>query len=196
MRYVSYNIHINGTYHCSARYSQLGTLHAALKREFGAAAVGYFPSKKFFYISPEASDDRRHQLQVFLQTIAQTPAIITGSTFQTFLLNAQKEVQRGPEVEAQLDVYLCNGKSVKVDITSTDQTDDVLEAVRCVTISSHSLFAFKISSHSFFALKISSFSHGLVFYFNFMFVWLWIVVSFVAFSMNGRRQTHYRFQPI
>ena len=52
-----------------------------------------------------------------------------GQTFQNFLLNAQKEVQRGPEEDVQLEVYLVNGKSVKVDIMSTDQTDDVLETV-------------------------------------------------------------------
>lgn len=36
---------------------------------------------------------------------------------------------RSPEEDAQLEIFLVNGKSVTVDILSTDQTDDVLEAV-------------------------------------------------------------------
>lgn len=34
-----------------------------------------------------------------------------------------------PEEDAQLEIFLVNGKSVTVDILSTDQTDDVLESV-------------------------------------------------------------------
>lgn len=36
-------------------------------------------------------------------------------------------MQRGPDEDVQLEIFLVNGKSVKVDIVSTDQTDDVLE---------------------------------------------------------------------
>lgn len=54
-------------------------------------------------------------------------------TFQTFLLNSQKEVQKGPEEDVQLEIFLVNGKSVNVDIVSTDQTDDVLETVQCLS---------------------------------------------------------------
>jgi sorting nexin-17 len=104
-------------------------LYESLKREFGYDAVGEFPPKQFFYVSPKDCEERRYELQRFLQKIAQRPAIIQGSTFQTFLLNAQKEVQKGPEEEVQLDILLPNGKCLKVDIMSTDQSDDVLETV-------------------------------------------------------------------
>lgn len=40
-----------------------------------------------------------------------------------------QEVQKGPEEDVQLEIFLVNGKSIKVDIVSTDQTDDVLETV-------------------------------------------------------------------
>lgn len=132
LKYTAYHVHINGTYHCSVRYSTLSTLHNTLKREYGAEAVGDFPPKKFFHVSPEASEERRMQLQRFLQKVSQNPAIATGATFQTFLLNAQAEVQRGPEEEVQLEIYLCNGKSTTVDILSTHQTDDVLETAASV----------------------------------------------------------------
>ena len=129
IKYIAYHIHINGTYHCSARYSTLAKVYEALKREFGPEAVGEFPGKTFFFMSAAACDERRILLQRFLQRIAQNPAIINGPTFQSFLLNAQAEVQTGPEEEVQLEIYLCNGKTVKVDIMSTNQTDDVLETV-------------------------------------------------------------------
>ena len=41
------------------------------------------------------------------------------------------QVQKGPEEEVQLEVYLANGKRVAVDIVSTDQTEEVLETVGC-----------------------------------------------------------------
>jgi hypothetical protein len=73
---------------------------------------------------------RRFQLQNWMQKIGAQPLIVQGEIFQSFLLNAQKEVMKGPEEDVQLEIFLVNGKSVTVDICSTDQTDDVLEAVR------------------------------------------------------------------
>ncbi len=74
---------------------------------------------------------------MYLQKIAQQPRIVESATFQNFLLNAQKEVQRGPEEEGQLEILLMNGKSVTVDLVSTDQTDDVLETVYCLFLRLH-----------------------------------------------------------
>lgn len=128
-KFVVYNIHINGTYHCSARFSKLHELYETLKREFGAGLLGEFPRKTIFYMRPEESAQRRKLLEKFLQNIARNPHIVKGSTFQNFLLNAQSEVQRDPEENVQLEVYLPNGKSLTVDILSTNQTDDVLETV-------------------------------------------------------------------
>eukprot|EP00039_Didymoeca_costata_P006144 m.87789 g.87789 ORF g.87789 m.87789 type:complete len:500 (+) comp13129_c2_seq6:234-1733(+) len=131
-KFVSYNIHINGTYHCSARFSILHTLHERLKKQFGMGCLEQFPAKNLFYMKPEAAHLRRHQLQRWLQKIGAQPIIVNGETFQTFLLNAQKEVQKGPEEDVQLEIFLVNGKSIKVDIVSTDQTDDVLETAASV----------------------------------------------------------------
>lgn len=82
-----------------------------------------------FYLKPEQAHFRRYQLQNWLQKIGAQPLIVQGETFQNFLLNAQKEVQKGPEEDVQLEIFLVNGKSVTVDILSTDQTFDVLETV-------------------------------------------------------------------
>lgn len=130
---MAYNIHINGTYHCSARYSALSALHDKLKREFGAGCLEQFPGKSFFYMRPDQAHYRRLCLQRWIQKIAQQPLVRDSVTFQTFLLNSQKEVQKGPEEDVQLEIFLVNGKSVNVDIVSTDQTDDVLETVQCLS---------------------------------------------------------------
>lgn len=126
-KYVSYKIHINGTYHCSARFSVLARLHDRLKKQYGQGCLEQFPEKKIFYMKPEQANFRRYQLQVWLQKIGAQPLIVQGETFQQFLLNAQNEVKKGPEEDCQLDVYLVNGKKVTIDVVSTDQTNDVLE---------------------------------------------------------------------
>ena len=86
-----------------------------------------FPEKSMFYVKPEQAALRRYQLQRWLQKIGANALLVKGEHFQNFLLNAQKEVQKGPEEDVQLEIFLAHGRSVKVDIMSTDQTDDVLE---------------------------------------------------------------------
>ena len=125
--YVLYNIHINGTYHCSARFSVLSKLHERLKSQFGAGCLEAFPPKLLMYVKPEQAAHRKFMLQNWLQKIGAQPIIVQGETFQNFLLNAQKEVQKGPDQNVQLEIFLLNSRSVKFDIVSTDQTDDVLE---------------------------------------------------------------------
>lgn len=128
-KYVSYRIHINGTYHCSARFSHLHKLNERLTKQYGKGCMEQFPAKSLLYLKPEQAHYRRYQLQNWLQKIGAQPLIVQGEIFQSFLLNAQKEVQKGPEEDVQLEIFLVNGKSVTVDVSSTDQTDDVLEAV-------------------------------------------------------------------
>ena len=135
VRYVLYNIHINGTYHCSARYSVLRDLHERLKKKYGAGCLEQFPGKQLFYLTPEDANMRRLQLQRWIQRIGGQPLIATSEAFQSFLLNAQKEVQKEAEEEVQLEVYFVNEKSVKVTILSTDQTGDVLEKVSPLELS-------------------------------------------------------------
>ena len=51
-----------------------------------------FPGKSMFYMKPEQAHFRRYQLQRWIQKIGAQPLIVNGESFQTFLLNAQKEV--------------------------------------------------------------------------------------------------------
>ena len=63
-----------------------------------------------------------------MQQISESPAVLESATFTTFLLEAQEEYKVACE-EVELEVFLVNGKSIKIKALSTDQTDEVLEMV-------------------------------------------------------------------
>ena len=67
-------------------------------------------------------------LESWLQQIAEVPVVLESAAFTTFLLEAQEEVKTACE-EVELEVFLVNGKSIKINALSTDQTDEVLEMV-------------------------------------------------------------------
>ncbi|KAJ6661259.1 hypothetical protein lerEdw1_015396 [Lerista edwardsae] len=127
--YVAYNIHVNGVLHCQVRYSQLLGLHEQLKKEYGTNVVPAFPPKKIFTLTPAEVEQRREQLEKYMQAVRQDPLLGGSETFNGFLRKAQQETQRIPTEEVQLEVLLSNGQKVKVNILTSDQTEDVLEAV-------------------------------------------------------------------
>lgn len=127
--YTSFNIHINGVFHCTARFSLLHSFHEQLKKEFGVNALPPFPPKKLFPISGPKLDERRLMLERYIQIVSQEVAIANSDIFNSFLLTAQQETQKEQPENVNLDVYLMNGHKITVNIISTDQTEDVLETV-------------------------------------------------------------------
>ena len=65
--YVAYNIHVNGVLHCRVRYSQLLGLHEQLRKEYGANVLPAFPPKKLFSLTPAEVEQRREQLEKYMQ---------------------------------------------------------------------------------------------------------------------------------
>ncbi|XP_040282792.1 sorting nexin-17 [Bufo bufo] len=128
-QYVAYSIHVNGVLHCRVRYSQLFGLHEQLKKEYGNNVVPVFPPKKLFTLTPSEVEQRREQLEKYMQAVRQDPVLGSSETFNSFLRRSQQETQQIPTEEAQLEVFLSNGQKVKVSILTSDQTEDVLEAV-------------------------------------------------------------------
>jgi PX domain len=64
-----FNVHINGTFHCSVRYRQLLCLHEQLKRELEQPhCLPSFPPKKLLPLSQGQLDERRLMLEKYLQT--------------------------------------------------------------------------------------------------------------------------------
>ncbi|XP_075772393.1 sorting nexin-17 isoform X2 [Pelodiscus sinensis] len=127
--YVAYNIHVNGVLHCRVRYSQLLGLHEQLRKEYGANVVPAFPPKKLFTLTPAEVEQRREQLEKYMQAVRQDPVLGGSETFNSFLRKAQQETQQVPTEEVPLEVLLSNGQKVVVTILTSDQTEDVLEAV-------------------------------------------------------------------
>ncbi|XP_069743301.1 sorting nexin-17 isoform X2 [Narcine bancroftii] len=127
--YVAYNIHVNGVLHCRVRYRQLYGLHEQLRKEYGSNVLPHFPPKKIFSLTTAEVEQRREQLEKYIQNVRQDSLLGSSETFNSFLRKAQQETQQIPTQEVNLDVFLSNGQKVKVNIFSSDQTDDVLEAV-------------------------------------------------------------------
>ncbi|CAL8312930.1 unnamed protein product [Lota lota] len=127
--YVAYNIHVNGVLHCRLRYSQLLGLHEQIKKEYGTNVVPSFPPKKIFTLTPAEVEQRREHLEKYMQAVRQDPLLGSSELFNCFLRKAQQETQQIPTEEVSLEVGLSNGQKVTVSILTSDQTEDVLEAV-------------------------------------------------------------------
>ncbi|KAL9963088.1 hypothetical protein ACROYT_G032259 [Oculina patagonica] len=127
--YLAYNVHINGSYHCGIRFSDLYQFSEQLRKEFGPRITAKFPPRKLLSLTPVQVEERRAQLEKYLQAICQDPGIASSSLFVSFFLNAQKESMKASPESVQLDIYLMNGQKVALKIQSTDRTDDVLEAL-------------------------------------------------------------------
>ncbi|XP_043397870.1 sorting nexin-17 isoform X3 [Chelonia mydas] len=125
--YVAYNVHVNGVLHCRVRYRQLLGLHEQLRKEYGANVVPAFPPKKIFTLTPAEVEQRREQLEKYMQAVRQDPVLGGSETFNSFLRKAQQETQQIPTEEVPLEVLLSNGQKVTVTILTSDQTEDVLE---------------------------------------------------------------------
>lgn len=140
--YLLYNIHIDGLYHCSLRYKQLLHLHQLLTRKFSnvascnqqgsASSTPYqlpkFPPKKLLPLSGGQIEERRMQLEKYLQYISQDKLISSSSIFNLFLLEAQRESTRIKEKHVHLDIELVNGQKIRLTILTHDSADEILKA--------------------------------------------------------------------
>uniref|UniRef100_H0ZX23 Sorting nexin-17 n=1 Tax=Taeniopygia guttata TaxID=59729 RepID=H0ZX23_TAEGU len=106
-----------------------GAAAYVLRKEYGANVVPAFPPKKIFTLTPAEVEQRREQLEKYMQAVRQDPTLGGSETFNSFLRKAQQETQQIPTEEVVLEVLLSNGQKVKVTILTSDQTEDVLEAV-------------------------------------------------------------------
>lgn len=129
--YLLYNVHIDGLYHCSLRFKQLLHLHQALTKKFTGPChqLPPFPPKKLLPLSASQVEERRMQLEKYLQNISQDKAISNSSIFNLFLLEAQRESTRTRESQVHLDVELVNGQKIRLQIVTHDSADAVLTAV-------------------------------------------------------------------
>lgn len=126
--YTVYNLQINGVHHCSIRYSQLHHFNAQLKKDFNPSFFTLFPSKKLLSLSSAQIEDRRVELERYIQKISQVPEIVSSNAFTTFFLNAQKESMQEVDEEVDIAVDIPGACQLMVHIHSTDQTMLVYQA--------------------------------------------------------------------
>ncbi|KAJ8008677.1 hypothetical protein DPEC_G00080900 [Dallia pectoralis] len=127
--YVAYNIHVNGVLHCRVRYSQLLSLHEQIKKEYGNHVIPAFPPKRIFTLTSAEVEQRREHLEKYMQAVRQDPILGASEMFNSFLRKAQQETKQIPTEEVPLEISLSDGHKVKVTVLTSDQTEDVLEAV-------------------------------------------------------------------
>ncbi|MEQ2158305.1 hypothetical protein GOODEAATRI_010806, partial [Goodea atripinnis] len=85
-----------------------------IKKEYGSNVVPTFPPKKIFTLTPAEVEQRREQLEKYMQA-----GKMRG--------NYEEETQQIPTEEVALDICLSNGQKVTVDILTSDQTEEVLD---------------------------------------------------------------------
>lgn len=122
-----YNIHINGNFHCCLRYKQLHSLHEQLKRSMPTLTLPQFPSKKLLPLTQNQLEQRRINLERYIQLVGQDPIFSKSELLRIFLLNAQQESSYIESYETSLDVYLMNGYRTQVNCYTTDWSSKVLE---------------------------------------------------------------------
>ncbi|GIY60290.1 sorting nexin-17 [Caerostris darwini] len=126
--YIAYNLHVNGAYHCTVRYRQLYNLYDQLRREFGPNSLPPFPPKKLLPLTPTQTEERRAQLEKFIQLVSQDQRIALSDVFTGFLLSAQQETQNAKEEIVSLDIHLMNWQKINIKVSSLARTSTVMEA--------------------------------------------------------------------
>lgn len=127
-KFWNFHIHVNGIFHCKLRYSILDKFYEQLKNDFpGRIQPKLFPGKKLFSLNADQLEERRDMLEKFIQYISQDPVVGVSDQFNDFFLKAQQMGLDEPAENVNLDIYLMNGNKVTIEISTTNQTDDVLE---------------------------------------------------------------------
>ncbi|XP_065438274.1 sorting nexin-31 isoform X5 [Chrysemys picta bellii] len=127
-RYVLYSVYLEGFLFCKVRYSQLHHWNDQLRRIFGST-VPAFPPKFYLAMTKSMADERRSQLEQYLQSVTVDPSITNSDVFIGFFRKLQQDTFKIQTQRASLDVYLADGRNVRLDIQTSDTAERVLEVV-------------------------------------------------------------------
>lgn len=130
--YTNFNMHVNGVFFGAVRYSQLHDFNEQLKKEdMDLSNLSPFPGKKqtLLTLTPYEIDERREELEEYLQSVSQDPVVSKCDLLNNFLLCTQQDAFREENKAVELDIFLSNGRKVTVDIMAMERADIVLEIV-------------------------------------------------------------------
>ncbi|XP_064298377.1 sorting nexin-31 isoform X3 [Phalacrocorax carbo] len=129
-RYVLYSVCLEGFLLGKARYSQLRRWDAQLRQLFGSA-VPAFPPKFYLAMTKSMADERRTQLEQYLQNVTLHSNITKSDVFIGFFRKLQQDTFKIQTQRAFLDVYLADGSNVRLDIQTSDTAERILEVTSC-----------------------------------------------------------------
>ncbi|XP_028158829.1 sorting nexin-17 [Ostrinia furnacalis] len=124
--YTGYNIHIDGFFHCTARYKQLLSLHEQLQAQNSFLKLPQFPPKKLFLTSSQL-EERRVSLEKYIQLVGQNPILAKSDILITFLFSAQQETHCVRVHEVDIEISLMNGYRIPLSVSSTDTSSTILD---------------------------------------------------------------------
>ncbi|XP_024612296.1 sorting nexin-31 isoform X3 [Neophocaena asiaeorientalis asiaeorientalis] len=127
-RYVLYSVYLDGFLFCKVRYSQLHRWNEQLRRVFGNC-LPPFPPKYYLAMTASMADERRDQLEQYLQNVTMDPNMLRSDVFVDFLKLVQLDTFSITTEKASLDIFLPDGRSIKVEILTSDTAERVLETV-------------------------------------------------------------------
>ncbi|XP_014643577.1 PREDICTED: sorting nexin-31 isoform X2 [Ceratotherium simum simum] len=87
-RYVLYSVYLDGFLFCRVRYSQLHRWNEQLRRVFGNC-LPPFPPKYYLAMTTSMADERRDQLEQYLQNVTVDPNMLRSDVFVDFLKRVQ-----------------------------------------------------------------------------------------------------------
>ncbi|XP_062424535.1 sorting nexin-31 [Rhea pennata] len=125
-RYVLYSVCLEGFLLGKARYSQLRRWDAQLRRLFGST-VPAFPPKFYLAMTKSMADERRSQLEQYLQNVTLDSNITNSDVFIGFFRKLQQDTFKIETQRASLDVYLADGSNITLDIQTSDTAERILE---------------------------------------------------------------------
>lgn len=130
--YTSFNILIDGVFHCTVRYKQLLSLHEQLQAQNPFIKLPQFPPKKLFLTSSQL-EERRVLLEKYMQLIGQNPMLTSSELLITFLFKAQQETHAVKMHEVEIEISLMNGYRIPLSVSSIDSSNSILE-IACSSI--------------------------------------------------------------
>nr|XP_014722860.1 sorting nexin-31 isoform X7 [Equus asinus] len=128
-RYVLYSVYLDGFLFCRVRYSQLHRWNEQLRRVFGNC-LPPFPPKYYLAMTTSMADARRDQLEQYLQNVTVDPKMLRSDVFVDFLKLVQLDTFSITTKKSSLDVFLPDGRSIQVEILTSDTAERVLEAIQ------------------------------------------------------------------
>ncbi|GAB1299310.1 Sorting nexin-31 [Apodemus speciosus] len=110
----------------SALEEQQALLRADLRRAFGNC-LPPFPPKYYLAMTAAMAEERRGQLERYLQTVTADPRVTRSDVFTEFVTLMQLHTLNITAQHVELAVFLPDGRSIKVEGLTSDTAERVLE---------------------------------------------------------------------